>query len=159
VWNSLIAVLGTLAGVVLASLMQYLTDARGRRERQRQALAAAISDLLVAVLTLREQQWLKIAATRDGQPDTPDARAQRYAARSRLTVAHDQFAMTTNAADLLAAARKAGNAALELCDIDTGPADNGRFSPDIEGYLAEIRNRTRRTHTALRELGAARVHA
>ncbi|MFJ3419086.1 hypothetical protein ACIPN8_22365 [Streptomyces sp. NPDC086082] len=61
---TLVAVLGTLAGTIVAGLMQHLTTTRTTRaataEQRRRALADAIPALLAALVRHREQQYLKI---------------------------------------------------------------------------------------------------
>lgn len=76
-WSTIIAVLGTLAGAALASLTQHWTDHRARAEQHRQDVAAAVRQLLAAVLAYRELYWLMIAAVRAGEPETSETRAAR----------------------------------------------------------------------------------
>ncbi|MER7968530.1 hypothetical protein ABTX35_05885 [Streptomyces sp. NPDC096080] len=143
---TLIAVLGTLAGTVVAGLMQHVTTARTARaataERRREALAAAVPALLAAIVRHREQQYLKVESRKDNQPDTPEARQARYAARSAVTSAMDSLHMVTTDAVLLTVAQDAVNTAMAIGDV---PAD--------EVPAAGLRARV--AHTALR-LEAAR---
>ncbi|MFG2148635.1 hypothetical protein ACGFRG_31235 [Streptomyces sp. NPDC048696] len=147
---TLIAVLGTLAGAVVAGMMQHLSTARTERaakdERRRQALAEGIPALLAAVVGHREQQYLKIEARRDGLADTVEARRARYAARSAVTSAMDALYMTTSDRSLLAVAQEAVDAAMAIGDV---PAEE----------LAVAGLRARKAHTALREAGAAALYA
>lgn len=147
--TTLVAVLGTLAGAVVAGLMQHLTATRNARtaaaERRRQALADAVPALLAAIVTHREHQWLKVAARRDGQPDTTEARQARYTARSAVTSAMDALHMATDNRDLLATAQDAVNAAMAIGDV-----------PDDERDAAGLR--ARQAHTALREAGAKALY-
>ncbi|MEU7663373.1 hypothetical protein [Streptomyces lincolnensis] len=142
--------LGTLAGAVVAGLMQYLTSTRTARtalaERRRQALADAIPALLAAVVRHREQQYLKIEARREGLGDTPETRQARYAARSAVTSAMDTLHMVTRDADLIAVAQEAVDAAFALGDA--APQD-----------LSAAGLRARKAHTALREVGARHLYA
>lgn len=146
---TLIAVFGTLAGAVVAGLMQHLTTARTARaatvERRRQAVAEAIPALLAAVVRHREQQYLKIEARREGRDDTPEARQSRYAARSAVTSAMDALYMAAQDTDLLAVAQEAVDAAMAIGDV-----------PD--GELAEAGLRARKAHTALRLAGARHLY-
>ncbi|WAZ23177.1 protein kilB [Streptomyces cinnabarinus] len=148
--TTLIAVLGTLAGAVVAGLMQHLTSTRTARaaeaERRRQALAAAVPALLAALVGHRERQYLKIVARREGREDSAEARQARYAARSAVTSAMDGLYMATDNADLLAVAQEAVDAAMALGDVPDAEVD-------AAGLLA------RETHTALRVVGAGHVHA
>ncbi|MFW6695258.1 pRL2-23 [Streptomyces sp. MAR4 CNX-425] len=147
--TTLIAVLGTLAGAVVAGLMQHLTTARAARnataERRRQALAEAVPALLAAIVTHREHQWLKVAARRELQPDTAEARQARYAARSAVTSAMDTLYMATTDRELLAMAQAAVDAAMAIGDV-----------PDDERDEAGLR--ARQAHTALRETAAKALY-
>ncbi|MGW7521219.1 hypothetical protein ACWGJ2_37150 [Streptomyces sp. NPDC054796] len=149
-WASIIAVVGTLAGAVVAGVMQHVTTARTVREaaveRQREALAAAIPALLAAIVRHREQQYLKIENRREGRPDTPEARQARYAARSAVTSAHDTLHMVTRDAGLLATAQEAVDAAMAIGDVPAGELE-------VAGV------RARQAHTALRLAGADRLSA
>lgn len=147
---TLIAVLGTLAGAVVAGGMQHLTTTRtahaAAAERRRQALAAAVPALLAALVRHREQQYLKIVARREGREDTPQDRQSRYAARSAVTSAMDTLHMVTRDGALLALAQEAVDAAMAIGDV---PAEE----LDAAGL------RARRAHTALREAGARHLYA
>ncbi|MFJ3193759.1 hypothetical protein ACIQKE_36380 [Streptomyces griseoviridis] len=143
---TLIAVLGTLAGALVAGLMQHVTTSRTARaaaaERRREALAAAVPALLAAIVRHREQQYLKIENRAEGRADTPEARQARYAARSAVTSAMDTLHMVTTNAALLTVAQDAVNTAMAIGDV---PADE----------VAAAGRRARVAHTALR-LEAAR---
>ncbi|MDT0434091.1 MULTISPECIES: hypothetical protein [Streptomyces] len=143
---TLIAVLGTLAGTVVAGLMQYVSTSRTARaaaaERRREALAAAVPALLAAIVRHREQQYLKIESRAEGRCDTPESRQARYAARSVVTSAMDTLHMVTADAALLTVAQDAVNTAMAIGDV---PADE----------VAAAGRRARVAHTALR-LEAAR---
>ncbi|MFF1681570.1 hypothetical protein ACFVYG_36675 [Streptomyces sp. NPDC058256] len=145
---TLMAVLGTLAGAVVAGFMQHLTITRTTRsataEQRRKALADAIPALLAALVRHREQQYLKIVARREGQTDATEARQARYAARSAVTSAMDTLYMTTQNSDLLAVAQEAVDAAMALGD-----------APEAELDAAGLR--ARKAHTALRTIGARHV--
>ncbi|RMI39752.1 hypothetical protein [Streptomyces triticirhizae] len=154
----LIAVASAIAGTLATSFAQLLADRRRQALADRRDLADALATLLAAVLRQCETQWLKVAAAREQRPDTPEARVIRYAARTAASTAVDRLMMTTADPDLLAAAQKALDAANELGDIELGPAGAaGRFTPDVEAQLTSLRSRTRRTRTALRALGVARI--
>ncbi|MFT9477427.1 hypothetical protein [Streptomyces sp. Mo3] len=147
---TLIAVLGTLAGTVVAGFMQHLTAARTARaaadERRRQALAEAIPALLTGLARHREQQYLKIVARREGQPDATEARQTRYAARTAVTSAMDTLFMATQDRALLAVAQEAVDAAMALGDAS---------EPELDAAGL----RARKAHTALREAGARHLYA
>ncbi|PJM99518.1 pRL2-23 [Streptomyces sp. CB01201] len=147
---TLIAVLGTLAGALVAGLMQHLTASRTTRaaqsERRRQALAEAVPALLAALVGHREQQYLKIKARREALADTVEARQARYAARSAVTSAMDTLHMATSDRRLLALAQEAVDAAMALGDV---PAEE----LDAAGL------RARQAHTALRAAGATALYA
>lgn len=147
--TTLIAVLGTLAGAVVAGLMQHLTTAHTARnataERRRQALADAVPALLAAIVRHREHQWLKVAARRDGLPDSAEARQARYAARSAVTSAMDTLHMATRNRELLTAAQEAVDAAMALGDASADELDAAGL-------------RARQAHTALRDAGARHLY-
>lgn len=147
---TLLAVLGTLAGTVVAGFMQHLTTTRTARtataEQRRQALAAAIPALLAALGRHREQQYLKIVARREGPYESADARQARYAARSAVTSAMDTLHMATQDRGLLALAQEAVDAAMFLGD-----------APESELDAAGLR--ARKAHTALRTAGARHLYA
>lgn len=158
-WSNVIAVVGTLAGAALVMVSQYWTSQQTRAEEHRREVKEAAHQMLVAVLTYRELYWLWIAGVRAGQPEASADRAARYRARSAVTNARDLIALATTDSALIAAAEEATWAAVELADVDTGPADqDGRFAEDIEAALSAGRERARAAHTALRRAGAAYVH-
>ncbi|MFJ1647979.1 protein kilB [Streptomyces sp. NPDC088258] len=146
---TLIAVVGTLAGTVVAGLMQHLTTSRTARaaadERRRQALAQAVPALLTAIVQHREQQYLKIASRRDGTGDTAEARRLRYAARSAVTSAMDTLHMTTRDHALLDVAQEAVDAAMAIGDVSAAELDAAGV-------------RAREAHTALRTTGSAHLY-
>ncbi|WP_405659119.1 hypothetical protein [Streptomyces sp. RK9] len=147
---TLIAVLGTLAGAVVAGFMQHLSTTRTTRtataEQRRRTLADAVPALLAALVRHREQQYLKIVARREGVADTAETRQARYAARSAVTSAMDTLFMTTQVGGLLAVAQEAVDAAMAVGDV---PADE----LDAAGL------RARQAHTALRVAGAQHIYA
>ncbi|MFE9608409.1 hypothetical protein [Streptomyces sp. NPDC006012] len=147
---TLIAVFGTLAGTVVAGILQHVSATRSARqstaEQRRAALAAAIPALLGALVRHREQQYLKIVARREERADSPEARQARYAARSAVTSAMDTLHMATRDGDLLAVAQDAVDTAMALGDV-----------PESELDAAGLR--ARQAHTALREAGARRLYA
>jgi len=148
--GTLLAVLGTLGGALVAGLLQHLTTTRSERaarsERHRQTLAAAVPALLSALVRHREQQYLKIVARRTGEPETDEDRRARYAARSAVTSAMDDLHMATRDDTLLGLAQEAVDATIALGDAAPDEAD-------------AVGMRARVTHTTLRLAGAARVHA
>jgi hypothetical protein len=147
---TIVAVLGTLAGTLVAGFMQHLTTTRttraGQAERRQQALAAAVPTLLAALVGHREQQYLKVVARREGQADTTESRQARYAARSAVTSAVDSLYMATQDTRLLALAQDAVDAAFAIGDAPAGELD-------AAGLRARV------AHTALREAGAALIYA
>ncbi|WP_409236720.1 hypothetical protein [Streptomyces sp. PA5.6] len=148
--GTLIAVLGTLAGTVVAGFMQHLTTARTAQkataEQRRQALASAIPALLAALARHREQQYLKLVARREAQADTAEARQARYAARTAVTSAMDTLHMATRDSELLTTAQEAVDAAMALGDATGSELDAAGL-------------RARKAHTALRTVGAHRIYA
>ncbi|GAA2110885.1 hypothetical protein [Streptomyces synnematoformans] len=159
-WSTLFAVLGTLAGVALASGTQILTDRRTRAAEQRQRVADAGGAVLDAVLDFREQYWLWVSDCRRGEADTKAARVTRYRTRTEVTKARNRLARATADPALTAAAEEAAWSAIELSDIELGDADvqTRRFSDDVEAALAAGRERTRVAHTALLNALTAHIH-
>ncbi|MER6677545.1 hypothetical protein [Streptomyces sp. NPDC000983] len=158
-WDTLIAVIGTLAGVALASSTQFLTDRRNRAELQHQRVVDTADQLLGAVLHYRELYWLLIADLREGQAETREDRAARFRARSEITRARDRLAILTADPDLHAAAKAAAWSAIELSEIIPGPVDDhGRFHADIEAALSAGRTHSQDTHTALRRAVTTHIH-
>ena len=147
---TLVAVLGTLAGTIVAGLMQHLTSTRtaekAATERRREALATAVPSLLAALVRHREQQYLKIVARREERADTSESRQARYEARSAVTSAMDTLHMATQDSGLLALAQEAVDAAMFLGDAPEGELDAAGL-------------RARKAHTALRTAGARHLYA
>ncbi|WP_316782955.1 hypothetical protein [Streptomyces sasae] len=149
---ALVAVFGTLAGALVTGLQQHLTVVHTQHTAhtaaQRQALTDAVPVLLKAIVEFREVQFLKIRAKREGRADAQEAVERRYAARSRMTTAHDALYLVTGDEELLAVAQEAVTAAIALGDVTT-----------YQDEVAAARDRARRAHTALRIAGARAVQA
>ncbi|MGW4029112.1 hypothetical protein ACWEFL_07290 [Streptomyces sp. NPDC004838] len=156
-WSTLIAVLGTLAGVTLASSTQLLTERRTRAQQHRQEVAAAAGALLDAVLAYREIYWLRVDSIRAGEPDPTD-RATVYRARSEVTRARDRLALATADPALIQASEAAAWSAIDLSDIRLGEPVDNQFAADVEAALDIGRERSRDAHTVLREAVTAYVH-
>ncbi|GGV42585.1 hypothetical protein [Streptomyces spectabilis] len=154
-WSTLIAVLGTLAGAASASLTAHWTDRRARAEEHRQRVLDATAQLLAAALAYRELFWLHIAALRDGEPQTREARADLYRARSVVTQAFDRLALTTADPALTEIAVEVAWSAIDLGDIELGAVTDGRFSDNVEATLTAGQERSRDAHTALRDAARA----
>ncbi|MFD6658871.1 hypothetical protein ACFWEB_27445 [Streptomyces parvus] len=152
-WESAIAVIGTLAGGLLVTVTQQLTDRRRQREQHRERVADLTGQLLSAALRYRQLYWLRVDARRAGEPD-PVVRADFYQARSDVTEARDRLALTVTDETLLRAAGRAAWSALELSDIDPGIPEDGRYTPEVEARLEAARQRTHNTHTELRQAAA-----
>ncbi|MEV8048946.1 hypothetical protein [Streptomyces bacillaris] len=148
--ETIIAVIGTLAGGLLVTVTQQLADRRTRREHHRQQVADLTGQLLSAALRYRQLYWLRTDALRAGEPD-PVARADFYQARSDVTEARDRLALVVTDEALLRAAGRAAWAALDLSDIDPGHPQGGRYAPEIEAQLDAARERSRQAHTELRQ--------
>ncbi|GGR73963.1 MULTISPECIES: hypothetical protein [Streptomyces] len=84
----------------------------------------------------------------------------RATTRSAATVARDRVGLLVVSDPALpGAAETAWRTAVDLHDIVLGPADGGRFAPEVEAALETARERCRDAHTALRIAGSAYVHA
>jgi len=90
-WDSVIAVLGTLAGALLAGVMQQrqarAERAEVRAETRREAIAAGVASLLVALADHRRVMWLREEARLIGAPAdvVAAARAESHTTRSAVT--------------------------------------------------------------------------
>ncbi|NEA52393.1 hypothetical protein [Streptomyces sp. SID10815] len=146
---AIIAAAAALAGVLLQSL---IGDWRARSERRRRDLADAVQAVLRAFVDFRAQQYLKIAARRDGIADTLETRRERYQARSDLTAAIDQLHTATSDPRLLAAAETARQLAVALGDAAIGTGVD-------EAQVTEIGEQARQAHTALRAAAARTLHS
>jgi hypothetical protein len=146
---AVIAAVAALAGVFLQSL---IGDRRARAERERREFMGAVQALLAAFVTFREQQYLKIADRRQGIADTREARQARYAARSALTAAIDQFHTATSDRQLLDLVDEARRVAVALGDAApvAGPVD--------ETAVDGVGEQARRIHTALRNAAHHALH-
>ncbi|MFE3387343.1 hypothetical protein [Streptomyces anulatus] len=145
-WESAIAVIGTLAGGLLVTVTQQVTDRRQQREQHRERVADLTGQLLSAALRYRQLYWLRVDALRAGEPD-PVVRADFYQARSDVTEARDRLALVVTDEALLRAAWSA----LDLSEIDPGTPQDGRYAPAIEAQLDAARERSRDAHTELRQ--------
>ncbi|WP_326729175.1 hypothetical protein [Streptomyces phaeochromogenes] len=99
--TAIVAVIGTLLGAVTAGVMQHLTTVAARRDRDRQALAAAVAALLGAATDHRRHQYLKHVMRRQSHEETMEIRAARYEARSEMTKALTSLTLVTDDASLL----------------------------------------------------------
>ncbi|MFJ1597876.1 hypothetical protein [Streptomyces sp. NPDC088261] len=154
-WDTLIAVLGTLAGGALVAYPQRAADRAARTERHQQEVTGALIALLKAVLKYRESYWLMVASLRDGTGETSDQRADRFRLRTEITLARDLLALVAPGSTLVDLGEKAAWAAIDLSDIPLGAVNNGTFNPATEAALTAGREQSRDTHTALRQAGSA----
>lgn len=144
--SAIVAVIGTLLGAVAAGGMQHLMGVSARRDRNRQARAAAVAGLLAAATDHRREQYLKHVARRNGEADTRETRAARYEARSAMTKALTAVRLSGVTDDLADLASDLVAASTALGDI---PSED-RAAVDAAGDTA------RRAHAAL-EAAAARA--
>ncbi|MER6438521.1 hypothetical protein ABT275_19515 [Streptomyces sp. NPDC001185] len=157
-WSTIVAVLGTLAGVALAGYAQRSGDRQAREHTHRQEVTRAVADLLEAVVRHRETHWLFVESRRAGDAETAEERAARATTRSAATVARDRVGLLVDSEPaLLGAIETAWRTAVELPNITLGPVADGRFSPEVETALEAAREQCRGAHTALRVAGSAYV--
>src|SRR5690242_4644923 len=69
-WSTIVAVLGTLAGVALAGYAQRSGDRQAREHAHRQDVTHAVAQLLEAILRHREVHWLSVESRRTGAAAT-----------------------------------------------------------------------------------------
>lgn len=130
---AIIAVLGTLLGALTAGAMQHLITRSARRDRDRQALAAAVASLLGVATDHRRHQFLKHVARRESTaPETPETRAARWEAKSAMTKALTVLTLATDDPALLRLAGDLVDASLEVGD----PAYEERPAIDGSGRRA-----------------------
>ncbi|MGW0795931.1 hypothetical protein [Streptomyces sp. NPDC002692] len=157
-WSTIVAVLGTLAGVALAGYAQRSSDRQARELAHRQEVTRAVAELLEAVVRHREVHWLFVESRRTGDAETAEERAARATTRSAATVARDRVGLLVDSEPaLLGAIETAWRTAVELPNIALGPVTDGRFSPEVETALEAARERCRGAHTALRVAGSAYI--
>jgi hypothetical protein len=119
-WASVIAVIGTLAGAVVASVMQQRAARADRKEaraeERRRDAVQAVTNLTVALADHRRTMWLREAArlTGESEADIAAARAQSHTTRAAVTAPH--VAVTLLAPELTAHADRAVRAAYALRD-------------------------------------------
>ncbi|MGA5220977.1 protein kilB [Streptomyces cinereoruber] len=145
-WASLIAVLGTLAGAIVAGVMQQrmtrtaLREARAD-ERRRDAVQA-ITDLTVAIAAHRKAMWLREDLRLRGQ-DWTEARTASHATRDAVTA--PQTAVRILTPELAAAADDAVRATYAL----RGAADAETLAALREDALAAAEDFTAAAGRAL----------
>ncbi|MGW2956321.1 hypothetical protein [Streptomyces eurythermus] len=142
--TTLIAVVGTLLGAALTGAWQHLTTVSGRRDRDRQAQRAAVAQLLGAATAHRAAQYLKHVARREGEPETAEARASRYAARTAVTQALTGVRLSGVPAHLQALAVDLVAASVAVGDA---PSDD-RQAVDAAGAAARIAHEALETAAA-----------
>lgn len=123
---TVVAVTGTLLGVVVAGGMQYLMALSNRRDQRRQTLTDAVVALLGAATDHRSHQYLKVVARRDGLAETVEARQGRYAARSATTKALTALTVATQNPELLRLGRDLVDASFAIGDAADLDAAGGR---------------------------------
>ncbi|OIJ66020.1 hypothetical protein [Streptomyces mangrovisoli] len=159
-WSTIVAVLGTLAGVALAGYAQRSSDRQARDQAHRQEVTRAVADLLEAIVRHREVHWLFVESQRAGAPESAHERTARATTRSAATVARDRVGLlVVSEPALLGAIETAWRTATDLPDIALGQATDGRFSHEVETALEAARERCRAAHTALHIAGSAYIHA
>ncbi|WP_344400627.1 protein kilB [Streptomyces longisporus] len=141
---AIIAVLGTLLGAVTAGVLQQFATKSARRDRDRQALAAAVAGLLGAATDHRSHQYLKHVLRRQGGEETLELRAARYEARSAMTKALTALVIATDDPGLLALAERLVAASNEV----------GEQPHADRTAVDEAGNRAREAHAALQRAAA-----
>ncbi|MFF4364147.1 hypothetical protein [Streptomyces sp. NPDC001604] len=144
---AVIAVLGTLLGAVTAGVLQRFATVSARRDRDRQALAAAVAGLLGAATDHRRHQYLKHVLRRQGGEETLELRAARFEARSEMTKALTAPVIATDDPSLLALAERLVAASNEVGE----QPHHDRTAVDEAG------NRAREAHDALPRAAAEHV--
>lgn len=117
-WASIIAVLGTLAGAVVAGLLQHqaarATAADARNERRRTERLEAVTALAVAVADHRRAMWVREDLRLSGADADRVAAARADSHATRAAVTAPQLALSIVVPDLVEAAGAAVNASYAL---------------------------------------------
>ncbi|MGW7268278.1 hypothetical protein [Streptomyces sp. NPDC054842] len=145
---AIISVIGTLLGALVVGGMQQLTTKAARRERARQDLIEAANLLLDGATDHRSHQYLKHVARQQDREDTPEARQERYAARSAMTKGLSRFEFATQSSTLLRLASELVSTSLAI-----GEADSAN---EIE--INRAGDRAREAHKAMRQAIARHLH-
>lgn len=141
---AIIAVLGTLLGALVAGAMQHLITLSARRDRDRQALAAAVASLLGAATDYRRHQYLKHVVRGTGEAESLELQTGRFEAQCGVTKAVTALTLATDNATLLRLATALVDASSEI----KNHAHDDR--PAIDGSEA----RARRAHDAFQSAAA-----
>ncbi|WP_069874455.1 hypothetical protein [Streptomyces malaysiensis] len=144
--TTIVAVIGTLLGAVVAGGMQHLVSMSARRDRDRQARMEAVVLLLGHATDHRRMQYLKHVARREEQTDTYETRKARYEARSAMTKALTAVRLSGVNEDLVALSAALVTASTALADAPS----LDRAAVDAAGDDARL------AHAAL-EAAAARA--
>lgn len=110
---AIVAVAGTLAGSATTGMVHYFTTAWDRR---RQELVGACKALIAALIKYRREQYKKIDARRQDREDSTEARDERWAAHSEVTVAIAAVQMATRDRRLRRLASEAVDATFAIGD-------------------------------------------
>lgn len=141
--TAIIAVLGTLLGALVAGATQHLITLSARRDRDRQALAAAAS-LLGAATDYRRHQYLKHVVRGTGEAESLELKTARFEAQCVVTKAVTALTLATDNATLLRLATALVDASSEI----KNHAHDDR--PAIDGS----EDRARRAHDAFQSAAA-----
>jgi hypothetical protein len=138
--TAIVAAAAAILGALVAGLQQERRDRAAHRQQaeqqHREALAAALQELLKAATRNRQRQYAKHDDRRKGHPDTREDRDARYEARSRLTDALGVLVGLTTDGRLLESAR---------CLVDTSIA----VGEPMAATHDEIGDRARVAHGAM----------
>ncbi|MFF2604196.1 protein kilB [Streptomyces californicus] len=118
-WQTLIAVLGTLAGVGITSAYQARAARTARQEARRTEGLAAVAALVSALADHRRAMWVREDLRLRGE-DWAGARAESHATRAALTAPLLQVQLLLP--DVAEAAQDAAAAAYALRSAESRPA-------------------------------------
>ncbi|MFE5809443.1 protein kilB [Streptomyces sp. NPDC056491] len=126
--STVIAVLGTLAGALVAGGLQHFAAHTARQAARAEALRTerigAVTDLATALADHRRAMWVREDLRLSGAPDTEvrAARAESHATRSALTAPRTRLSLVFP--DIATEAEEAVIATFTIRDADTRPALN-----------------------------------
>jgi hypothetical protein len=117
-WQTLIAVIGTLAGTGIAGLIQHRTTRNTHAETRRTAVVQAVAALNSALADHRRAMWVREDLRLSGASGEAyaAARAESHATRSAITAPHTTLAVL--APELAELADAAVQAAYDLRGAD-----------------------------------------
>jgi hypothetical protein len=121
-WESIVAVAGTLLGVLATGQVQRQADGRTQAVERRREQLAAVTALVAALADHRRAMWVREEARLSGADTAAALRADSHVTRSAVTTPHVTVAV------LLPELRAAADAAVEATYAMRNAADPDALS-------------------------------